>query len=53
MTPVVVLVIVALLVGFLCGLGAISARGGTPRTPGGSNALTAPRRRQKAPFVRQ
>ena len=27
MTPVVVLVIVALLVGFLCGLGAISARG--------------------------
>ena len=30
MTPVVVLVIVALLVGFLCGLGAISARGGRP-----------------------
>ena len=30
MTPVVVLVIVALLVGFLCGLGAISARGGPP-----------------------
>lgn len=28
MTPVVVLVIVALLVGFLCGLSAISARGG-------------------------
>ena len=30
MTPVVVLVIVALLVGFLCGLSAISARGGPP-----------------------
>ena len=30
MTPVVVLVIVALLVGFLCGLGAISARGCSP-----------------------
>ena len=30
MTPVVVLVIVALLVGFLCGLGVISARGGPP-----------------------
>ena len=30
MTPVVVLVIVALLVGFLCGLGAISDRGGPP-----------------------
>lgn len=31
MTPVVVLVIAALLVGFLCGLSAISARGGPPR----------------------
>ena len=30
MTPVVVLVIVALLVGFLCGLSAIPARGGPP-----------------------
>ena len=30
MTPVVVLVIVALLVGFLCGLSAISAMGGPP-----------------------
>ena len=30
MTPVVVLVIVALLVGFLCGLSAISARGSPP-----------------------
>ena len=30
MTPVVVLVIVALLVGFLCGLSAVSARGGPP-----------------------
>ena len=30
MTPVVVLVIVALLVGFLCGLGVISARGCSP-----------------------
>ena len=52
MTPVVVLVIVALLVGFLCGLSAISARRPS-RTPGGSNAITAPRRRQKAPPVRQ